>query len=330
MFPFALVELLTGRQVWAELLAPFGDVTLRGASSRPRWGMDRVLAGFEHPILFGLFCSVAAANVFYIWRKQVLKAYGYLTFVVAITFMSLSSGPLLSVIVQAQLALWDMITRGKWKLLAVLSAIGYVVIDALSNRTPIIIFIETFTFNSGTAWTRVIQWKYGTAEVLRQPIFGKGLDGNWVRPSWLFTSSIDNYWLVIAFRHGLPGIALLLAAVLAMFFVVVRAKNLSERAARYRTGYTIALIGIAFTLATVHIWDAVAVFVYLYLGAGAWFHLVAPHDVSGSEDVAPTPVPPITRYSRFDPSKPARGLRPDAVGKQPGSVTSRSARARQR
>lgn len=270
MFPFATVEFLTGRQIWAEILDVFGSVVYRGDSSRPRMGFDRVLGGFEHPILFGLFCSMAAANVVYVWRDKLFAAFSRLGFVVVITFMSLSSGALLSVMIQALLVVWDFVMKSRWKLLIVLTAIAYVVVELLSNRGPILIFIETMTFSSGTAWTRVNQWEFGSAEVLRNPILGKGITSNWIRPAWMHSSSIDNYWLVVAFRHGLPAIIALLGAFAIMARRAVRAKNLPQEVQDCRTGYLIVLAGITFTLATVHIWGAIVVYVFFYLGAGSW------------------------------------------------------------
>ena len=98
---------------------------------------------------------------------------------------------------------------------------------------------------------------------------GHGLTGDWERPSWL-TSSVDNFWLVIAMRHGLPAIILLGFGLAAGMWAVIRAKSLDRTASQYRTGYVIALVGLYFTLATVHIWGDTSSFLMCFIGAGLW------------------------------------------------------------
>jgi hypothetical protein len=269
LFPFALVELLTSRQLLNDFFGSFASTFHKGASTRPRWGLMRTMASFEHAILFGLFCSIGFANVFYLYREQVLKRIGLTAFVTIMTFMSLSAGPLLSVVLQSGMIAWNKITNGRWGLLIVLTIIAYITVDLLSNRSPITILISYVTFESHTAWARVVQWDHGTANVLANPVFGLGVSATWDRPSWL-AGSVDNFWLVIAMRHGLPGIVLLLGAIGVGIWRIVRARGLSAEVETCRTGYMITLVGVLITLATVHIWGAVAVFVMFYLGAGQW------------------------------------------------------------
>lgn len=268
LLPFSILELLTGRNLWAELFDLFVSVRPKDGSAYGRMGLERVTSGFEHPILYGLFCSLGLANLFYFSRSKV-KAIAAIIFVSGMTFMSLSSAPLMAVGSQALMITWDKITKGRWILLSVLIVAAYVTIDALSNRTPVTILISTLTFNPLSAWTRVSIWDYGSAAVLANPIMGIGL-GDWPRPFWL-TSSVDNFWLLISMRHGFPAIGLLLAALLFHLIAILRAKNLPPTLARYRTGYVLALLCLYFTLCTVHIWGATSSFVFFYIGAGLWF-----------------------------------------------------------
>ena len=304
LFPFAVVESLTGRILWHEILDAVGEVTYRADSSRPRMGLDRVLSGFEHPILYGLYCSLGGAVGFYVLRDKLMLAFTRLGFVTCMTFLSLSSGALLSVMIQAQIMVWDWIMKGRWKLLIALAASLYVFLEIASNRGAILIFVETFTFSSGTAWTRIHQWTYGTAEVMRHPFFGIGLTGDWERPSWL-VSSVDNYWLVVAMRHGLPGVIFLLAAVVFLVRRTVRARDLSPLARRYRTGYLITLVGMCFTLATVHIWGAISVFAMFYIGAGVWIA-----DAAGTESEGEAKAP----------TAPGRGAQARDCRRHPGGL----------
>lgn len=303
MFPFALAEFLTGTQYWARILDVFGDVQYRRASSRPRYGFNRVLAGFDHPILFGVYCSMAAATVVYTWRSSWLAAGLRLAFVGVMTLFSLSSGAVLSVAFQLGFMIWGLLTGNRWILLAGLYVAGFIFLELASNRGPFIIFVETLAFDSGTGWTRILQWEYAGAEVLQNPIFGKGIDTTWERPAWLYTSSIDSYWLVIAFRYGFPAIGALLLALALHSFRIFRAKDLSADATRMRLGYMFVLLGVSFSLITVHIWDANVVFFYFFIGIGVWFSdggSGRPAPAEGPKDVADIPA---HRYSRFAPTR---------------------------
>ena len=135
--------------------------------------------------------------------------------VIAATFFSLSSGPFTALATQSGLIGWDKLTskiKYRWSLLAGLFAFAYVTVDLLSNRSPVQVFISILTFNPRSAWNRMNIWHYGTAEVGRHPIFGIGL-GEWERAEWM-SRSMDNFWLVIAVRHGLPGFILYIGPIL--------------------------------------------------------------------------------------------------------------------
>lgn len=267
LFPFALFELLTGNNIWAALFDPFFS-THPAPASATRMGMERVMSGFEHPILFGLFCSLGIANFFYIYQPNIFKAVAMMLFTTTMTFMSLSSAPLMAVASQALMITWDKATRGRWLLLAALTIVVYVTIDSLSNRTPMTILISTLTFNPVSAWARVAIWDYGSATVLAHPIMGIGLE-DWPRPFWL-TSSVDNFWLLTSMRHGIPALFFLLGALAFHLAAILRSKHLSLTLTRYRTGYVLALLCLYFTLCTVHIWGGTSSFVFFYIGAGLW------------------------------------------------------------
>ncbi len=133
---------------------------------------------------------------------------------------------------------------------------------------------------------------------MTHPLLGIGLN-DWARPDWM-SPSVDNFWLLMAMRYGLPGLTLLALAFLLHMMFLVRAKNLSEEAWMLRLGYTVTLCGLIFILATVDIWDAVQIFVFFFLGTGAFLYT---SDQSESREAAEaTSVDdrrPGTRYSRF-------------------------------
>ena len=80
-----------------------------------RMGFYRAQAVFEHPILWGVFCSLAIANVFYLnHRTSFFRGVALAGFATGMTFTSLSSGPLLAATLQVGIVGWGWITRNAW------------------------------------------------------------------------------------------------------------------------------------------------------------------------------------------------------------------------
>lgn len=320
--PFALIELKTGRLVIPDLLRPVFDTIYRGKSAYGRWGLERVYTVFDHPILFGLYCSVIMVNIFYLVKHNIFGRIIGAVFAFGMTFMSLSSAPLLSCGMQFLLIGWDKITKGKWTIFIITSVVMYVVIDALSNRTPVTILIETLTFNASTGWTRIAIFESGIRAVQSSPFVGIGFN-DWPRPHWL-TSSVDNFWLLTAMRYGFVGAGLLVAAFLVHFYKIMKAPVKNEEVHRLRTGYGIGLAAICFTMVTVHVWGSVGIFVMFYLGAGSWVYSndkVLLAEGEAGDEAAPDPAAPVSRFTRSVSTykrteettrKPASGLRGQA------------------
>lgn len=312
LLPFTLVENVTGKLVISDILRqlPGVDAPYRGNSAYGRLGLERVYGVFAHPILWGLFCSLAFANVISLSKQPTFMGNAIkLMFPVAIvgysTFSALSSAPLLSVGLQMMLLTWGFVMGGRWKLLCCLIVLAYIGVDALSNRTPVTILFETLTFNSGTAWTRVAIFEFGSAAAMRNPIFGVGFNG-YDLPHWL-TSSVDNFWLVLALRYGLVGFALWGGAFLSVLVAGAFAKIRDAHLSKLRRGYLIALSGVILTLITVHIWEQAAVFIMFYLGAGVWLYNDGdPSPDEATQGATEEPGARRYRYSRFPPKSEAR------------------------
>ena len=159
----------------------------------------------------------------------------------AMTFTSLSSGPLLSAVLQFGMISWGWITRNAWWVLVGLVVLGYVAIDLVSNRSPVQVLISYLTFNPANAYWRLHIWNFGSAEVLRHPLFGIGLS-DWTRPGWMSTASVDNFWLNTAMRYGFPAFLLLAAGIAANLVGILRPRC-RRRCGRRARGHVIALVG---------------------------------------------------------------------------------------
>ena len=286
LLPFTLFELFTERMIIAEMLGKVFPATAKYYETRH--GLSRVQVVFPHSILFGLFCSVGFGNVLYIYRDQFLGRLARLALVIGMTTMSLSSAPLLSIGLQSIMAGWDKVTRGKWMTLTIGAAALYIFVSLASNRGPVVILIEKLTFNPSTAWWRVYIWEYGVQNVMANPLFGLGLN-DWARPVWL-APTVDNFWLLTAMQAGIPAVGFLMTATAVTVFRIVRTKGLSAQARDVRTGYLVVLAGSAFTISTVHVWDAMAVFMMFYFGAGSFLFTSPPEsDADAGQDTSSQP-----------------------------------------
>lgn len=304
MAPFVAYELLTDRNLLQEISRQVMPTYFKGKSSYGRMGMYRVMAGFEHPILYGLFAMTLFAPILALQRQVgfgTLLLAGFLGFM---TFAALSSAPLLGLAVQIGLIAWAWTTGGRWWLLAGLVTVAYVTVDLLSNRTPITILISYITFDPATAWARINTWTFGSAEMWRHPVFGIGMN-DWTRPSWL-TGSVDNFWLLNGMRHGVVGVLLLIAALATGFFAVAQARGLDPEAARWRRAHVLTLVALYFTLCTVHVWASTSSYVMLLIGAGLWFAdrpapraAAADPGEAASNGAGGAPAAGGLRYSRF-------------------------------
>jgi O-antigen ligase len=272
LLPFAIIESVTGSSIPLAVLSRLGP-TISDGSIGGRFGLERAQVVFDHPILYGVFCAVAFSLTWYVvcFRRSTGVSLISAGLVGVATFFSLSAGAFAAVIVQIALIAWEFFTRGvrkRWKWLSLLAIVAYFTIDILSNRSPFHVLVTYLTFNVQSAYNRILIWQYGSAEVWRHPVFGIGL-GDWERPSFM-SSSMDNFWLVIAVRFGIPAF-LLFAAAVAMIFYLLGAKKITDAETRScRLGILVTIGGLIIAGTTVHYWNAIySVFMFL-LGSGMW------------------------------------------------------------
>ena len=273
LLPIAALEALTGMRVLRALFDPFFATFPYG--SNMRWNMIRAQAGFEHPILFGCFTAFLFSPV-YFWlrlRMSPVKAFLLAVPIPVATFFALSVGAYLGLVVQFMLIGWAFVFRGlnaRWYVLSGLVVFAYVFVDVLSNRTPFEVFISYLTFDTSTAYWRVLIFIYGIQNVWANPLFGIGL-GDWARPYFMYSSSVDNFWLLMAMRHGIPGFALITGAYLAAMATLMRAKPASPSIQVHRRALVFSLIGLGVAIITVHLWNATFVF-FMFMLACSMLH----------------------------------------------------------
>src|SRR5699024_297760 len=121
------------------------------------------------------------------------------------TFFSLSSGALLAFIVQCGFIAYELVTAPnprRWRVFAWGCVLGYIVLDLIAAKSPFHTLVHKATFSVGSSYNRILIWRYGTDNVVDNPIFGIG-SNDWARPSWM-GDSVDNFWLLFAMQYGLP------------------------------------------------------------------------------------------------------------------------------
>jgi hypothetical protein len=274
LLPFALYEAITGdKPLLTTLAVVFPTVNI--TTMDPRLGLWRVQGPFDHSILFGTFCGslVALAYTVLGYGKRGRGGALWLPAVISLTaFLSLSSAPLAGMLLQWVLIGWQSVLRAfryRWALLFGILFIGYLFIEiGSSNHNAIQVFILRFTFDPQTGWIRLAIWEYGTASVANHPVFGIGL-GDWVRPWWL-PVSVDNFWLLIAMRHGIPAILLLFVSYMSLMIGAAYKRGLDQREVAYRNGYVICMAVFLLVGSTVHFWVATYVWFLFLMGSGAW------------------------------------------------------------
>jgi len=291
--PFAIAESQSGHAVLPALIEKVPGLTsVPQTDIAKRMGLERAQVVFAHPIHYGIFSSVVLSLVF-VGLKDVMSPSARFLGAGAIglaVFLSLSSGALLAYLLQLGLIVWAFIFRNvqkRWWLLFGLFALMYVVIDLLSNRTPIKVFMSYATFSAHNAYWRSIIFDWGMRNVWANPVFGLGLN-NWVRPHYMSSGSMDNFWLVMAVRYGIPGFVLIaLGYAAGLWRVARRSFAPGGILSQMRLGWMITFIGLSFSLSTVHVWTAIYSFVFFLFASGLW--LVYAEDGADGQEGAAAP-----------------------------------------
>lgn len=272
--PFAIIELRTGNPIivaFLEALPGLNSVT--NVRTEGRMGMERVQNMFSHPIHYGLFCSVAFSLCMVALRDVISTPRRYFSAVIIAFagFSALSSGAILAIALQMGFIIWAAMfakVASRWKILVGIFAVAYVVIDLASNRQPIDVFMTYATFSPHTAYWRSIIFEWGMMTVWSAPVFGIGLH-DWVRPWFMFDSSVDNFWLLTAMRFGIPGMMLVASGyVLGLFQIMRRDFSHDPVVLLIRRAWVFTFLGLSFTLCTVHVWTHIYSFVFFVYGAG--------------------------------------------------------------
>lgn len=272
LLPALLIEVLTGVKVMLKL-GSLAGTALPAVDIGKRLGLHRAQGSFEHPIMMGVYYATLLGPAYYAFRRSggVVLRWTAGPVAVLAALASVSTGALLSVNLQFALMAWSRGLRAvakRWRLLTILLIVSYIAVDMVTTRSPFHTFVRYATFSASSSYNRILIWQYGSAEALRHPFFGIGL-GDWQRPSFM-SNSMDNFWLVVAVRYGMPALALLFGAIVITMVRAGRVDYVDERLSLMRRGMMFALIATMVSIASVHLWNATYSWFIFLVGAAGW------------------------------------------------------------
>jgi len=273
-------------------------------SDETRLGMLRAASTFEHPILFGMFCAALLAPLWYATTGIVrIVCVGFIGLG---TFFSLSSAPLLVFVAQAGLIVVERVTKwlkGRVKIIS-LGLLGMVVALELFTGRGAIGWVTMVMLNPATAWYRKAQIEYTMDDIMRHPLFGIGAE-TFTRPHWL-SGSIDNHYIFLALRSGLPAVIFFLLACYLIWRVLARIDLATqpEAFARLRKGWGLMMAGLLLGAVTVTYFGRMQPLFFFYIAIGA---SLAAGAVARARQMAPAPLRRGRRAARRTARSPEAG-----------------------
>ena len=333
--PFAAIEMVTSHPPLILLLdkIPVLDAPTVVWTEK-RLHLDRAQVLFAHPIHWGLFCS-ALFTITFIGRRSSdsLVKRVLLTGMVGFgTFTSLASGALLPVILQLGLISWSLVTdrvKNRWWILIGFIFVGWIILEMLSNRSAIMAVLSRLAFSTHNVYYRSIIFDWGWMNIFGSVengipparLFGIGFN-EWIRPSYMRSGSMDNFWLVMGVRHGIPGFLTVAGGMGWLIWKAARHDMGADRGVNdIRLAWVLTLICLGLSMATVHVWGTIYDYIFFLLGAGAWLTTYEPAAETGAEPMARSSLPGGRRrsvYSRFGGRAPS-AAKPSAAHSSPDS-----------
>lgn len=270
-----MIESLTFTQIVQPAFSKLTGKPVEYVSSE-RMGLMRAQGPFAHPISAGIFLSSFLPLYWLAGFRGWVRACGAIASLASI--FSVSSAAFISLFASIFLLIYNKITELiyniTWRLFFTISGIAIFVAELGTKSGTFSLVMRFASLNSDTGYRRVLIWKYGYANVAKNPWFGLGY-GDWERPIWM-TTSVDNYWLLIAMRFGVfPSAMFALATLLAVFSIMRKSASSLGVDRQCERGVAMALSVFAFGLISVAVWLTVQVWFFVLLGIAVSLSLTA-------------------------------------------------------
>jgi hypothetical protein len=234
-----------------------------------RDGMIRATSTFDHPILFGTFCSLAAAILLFS-ESDVKKRFFYVGLCFVGGVLSQSSASLMTVALVLSAYGYNQLMRSvphRWTIFWVAVASAFAALFLVSNR-PLGWLITHLTLDPQTGYFRILIWDAALDQISQSPFVGNAFN---LLGDGILDATTDSVWLVLALRFGLPIVILLALANVTALLPVRKQSGWANVAymERMRLGFSIVLVLFMFTGLTVHFWNYIWIFWAVCIGIRA-------------------------------------------------------------
>ncbi|WP_018316141.1 O-antigen ligase [Bradyrhizobium sp. WSM2793] len=261
----ALADSVTGRLVVHTTLAGiFQSAPLLQADFRA--DLLRTASTFDHPILFGTFCTLSGAMLMS-YEQTFAKRTWWVGVCLLGCILSMSSAPLLSFIIAIVAFAYECLMKNyssRWSVFWLAVAGGMLAIFIIANH-PIGWIITHLTLDPVSGYFRLMIWDLALLKIGQEPWTGFAFNP---LNNEILDYTVDCVWLQLAIRFGIPMIVLVALTNIA---AILPARRNASKVANDppHWGFTTALVLTMLTGLTVHYWHFLWIFWALCLGLRA-------------------------------------------------------------
>lgn len=226
----------------------------------------RTASTFDHPILFGTFCTLVG-TLLMPYEQTFVKRAWWVGLCLLGCILSMSSAPLLSFIIAIVAFAYECLMKNyswRWSVFWFAVAGGILAMFFIANH-PIGWIISHLTLDPVSGYFRLMIWDLALLKIAQEPLTGFAFNP---LNNEILDYTVDCVWLQLAIRFGIPMVVLVALTNIA---AVLPATRNASTAATYplHWGFTTALVLAMLTGLTVHYWHFLWIFWGLCLGIRA-------------------------------------------------------------
>jgi hypothetical protein len=266
LIALAVADIASGRFFVHDLAASLLHVDALFPTYRSGW--IRATSSLDHPILYGVFCTFAAA-IFLYSEPRPIKRVLLVGLCIFGCLISQSSAAFLSMALVLAVYAYDRLLlkfRWRWQLLNTIVVVFIAFVFLLSNN-PVGWLVSHLTLDPQTGYYRIMIWDVATTRIAMSPFVGWGII---LFNDQILDNTVDAIWLVISLRFGIPMAVLLLLGTLTTFLPGGRRSATGDvYLDRIRTAFTLVLVTYLTVGLTAHFWNYMWIFWGLCAGIRA-------------------------------------------------------------
>jgi len=299
----SVLDTLSGKHITNELVKTFFNTPLPDRPEaveihRNLFGI-RVLRAesiFPHPILYGIFCSLAA-TIFVHLERSITQRIFFFGICLFGCLLSVSSAAVLGFVILVAVYSYDCVLgsySARWKIFTIVTTATFAASFIVSNN-PITWLLRHATIDPADGYYRLLIWTDAFDYIVRSPIVGADFS-SWASND-ILSNTIDSVWLVLALTYGVPMIILLFLANLfacGIFGKKFNRRPIDHEILRSRTAFSLVLFLFVSLGITVHFWSSIWLFWGLCIGIRTSleeYYLADPSQKSSPKNLRPGLLP---------------------------------------